>query len=80
MKILMPCHEMAEGRIEFTLSVCVHVCWCVSVCVQNRVRPKISSCMVEFENNLAQTTIMTRRYFANKIQDARSKFKVTVCT
>ena len=41
---LCPRHEMAEGHIEFTLSVCVCVCVCVCECVcvyvfQNRFRP-----------------------------------------
>ena len=34
LQFLCPRHEMAEGHIEFTLSLCVCVCVCV---FQNRV-------------------------------------------
>ena len=47
-RFLCPRHEMAEGHIEFTLSVCEFVC--VFICVfQNHVWPITSSCMVGFE-------------------------------
>ena len=59
---------MAEGHIEFTLSVCVYVCY------------RIMSCVVGFENNLEQVIIVTRRCVANKNHVARSKVKVTVRT
>ena len=71
--LLCPRHEMAEGHIEFTLSVCV----CV---FQNRVRAITQSYMMGFENNLAQIIIMTRHYVVNKNHVVRSKVKVTVCT
>ena len=53
---------MVEGLIEFTLSMFV----CVCLCVFSFVCSRISSCMVGFENNLAQVIIMTRRSVANK--------------
>ena len=46
---------MADGHIEFTLSMCV-----ISFVVQNPVQPIMLSCMVGFENNVAQMIIMTR--------------------
>ena len=71
---------MAEGHIELTLSlfVCVYVC----VCVWNRVWPKTWSCMVGFDDNLAQNliTIMTRQCVSIKNDVTRSKGKVTVRT
>ena len=81
----MPRHKMAEGHIEFTLSVCVCVCLCVCVCVcvrvfQIRVRLITSLCMVGFKINLAQMIIKTRRCVACKNHGARSKAKVTVGT
>ena len=66
---------MAEGHIEFTLSVCVCVC-----VFQNRVRAITSPYIMGFKNNLARMIIMTRRCVANKNYVARSKVKVTVGT
>ena len=53
-KFLWPRHKMAEGHIEFTLSVCV----CVRL-FQILVRLVTSLCMVGFKNNLAQMIIKT---------------------
>ena len=51
------------------------------VCVlQNHVQPKTSSCMVGFQNKLAQMIIMTRGCVPNKNHVARSKVNVTVGT
>ena len=66
-------HKMAEGHIEFTLSVCV----CV---FQIRVRPVTSLCMAGFKNHFAQTIIKTRRCVGHKNHVARSKVKVRFCT
>ena len=68
-------HKMAEGHIDFTLSVCVCVC-----IFQIRVRPITSLCMVGFKNHLAQIIIKTRQYVAYKNHDAKSNVKVTVGT
>ena len=76
-----PRHEMAEGHIEFTLSVCVCVCVCLFVYSRIVSGPAINQPYVMgFENNLAQIIIMTRRYVANKNHVARSKVNVTVRT
>ena len=64
---------MAEGHIEFTLSVYVCV---FQICV----RLITSLCMVGFENNLAQMIIKTKRCFACKNHVTRSKVKGTVGT
>ena len=48
--------------------------------LQNRVRPLTSSCMVGFENYLAQMVITTRQNVMCKNYVARSKVKVTACT
>ena len=55
----------------------VRMCVCV---FQTRVWPITSSCMVVFENNLAQNLmiIVTRQYVMNKSHIARSKVKATV--
>ena len=67
---------MAEGHIEFTLSLCVCVC-----VFQIRVPPITSLCMVGLKkNNLAQMIIKTRRCVTSKNHVARSKVKVTVGT
>ena len=66
---------MAEGHIEFTLSVCV--CICV---FQIRVQPVTSLYMVGFKNQLAQMIIKTRRCVGYKNHVTRSKVKVTVGT
>ena len=60
---------MAEGHIEFTLSMCVSVCVCVYV-FQIHVQSITSLCMVGFKNYLAQVII--------KNHVAKSKVKVTV--
>ena len=69
----MPRHKMAEGHIEFTLSVCVCffvcVCFHLFICVfKNPVWPISSFCMIGFENKLtlAKMIIMTRGCVANK--------------
>ena len=62
---------MAEGHIEFTLSVCV----CV---FQNHGRVITEPYFMGFKNNLAQMIIMTRQCVANKNHVARFKVKVTV--
>ena len=67
---LCPCHKMAEGHIELTLSVCV----CV---FQIRVQPITSFCMVGFKTYLAQMINKTRRCAAYKNHVTRSKVKVT---
>ena len=72
---------MAEGHIEFTLSVCVCLCMRVCACVfQVSVRPIISLCMVGFKNHLAQMIIKTRQCVNRKNHVPRSKVKVTVDT
>ena len=73
--LLCPRHEMAEGHIESYLSV--YVCVCV---FQNSVRLITSSCIMGFENNLAQMIIMTRRYVAYKSHVDMFKVKVTLHT
>ena len=65
---------MVEWHIELTLSVCVcFVCVCFGLCDSEYVRPITSSCMIGFENNLAQMVIKTRRCIMNKNPVARSK-------
>ena len=68
---------MAEGHIEFTMSVCVYVCVCV---FQKRVRAITLPYMMGFKNDLSQIIIMTRQCVANKNHVARTKVKVTVRT
>ena len=71
---------MAEGHIEFTLSMCVCV-YVFGVCVfQIRVQPITSLCMVGFKNHVAQMIIKTRQCVACKNHVAKSKVKVTVGT
>ena len=65
---------MAEGNIEFILSVYVCVCVCV---FQIRVRPITSLCMVEFEKYLAQMIITIGQCVVYKNHVARSKVKIT---
>ena len=68
-----PRHKMAEGHIEFSLSV--------FVCVfKIRVRPITSLCMMGFKNHLVQMIIKTRRSVACKNHVAGSNVKVTVGT
>ena len=88
---LYPHYKMAEGHLEFTLSVCVCVCvenggmayrvYPIRACVfQICVRPITSLCMVGFIKYLAQIIIKTRQFVACKNHIARSKVKVTVGT
>ena len=43
-----------------------HLTLCITLMTTVRVQPITLSCIVGFENNLAQMTIMTRRNVANK--------------
>ena len=63
---------MAEGHRVLPVRVCV--------CVPESCLTHILSCIVGFENNLAQMIIMTRQCVACKNQVDRSKVKVTVHT
>ena len=69
---------MAEGHIEFTLSVCV--CVRVCLCISESCPGHNLAVHEGFENNLAQIILMTRQCVANKNHVARSKVKVTVRT
>ena len=61
--------------IVSTYHLCIHALALVTpMCVP----PITLSCMVGFEINLAQISIMTRRFVANKNHVARSEVKVTV--
>ena len=69
---------MAEGHIEFTLSLCVCVCVCLFI---QELCPGHSLAIHDgILNYLTQMIIMTRRCVANKNRVARSKVKVTVGT
>ena len=67
---------MAEGHIEFTLSICVSVC----LCIPNLCPTNTSLCIMGFKNNLAQMILKTKQCVAYKNQVARLKVKVTVGT
>ena len=73
---------MAEGHIEFTLSMCVclFVCLLVVSALQTSVRPISLSCMVGFKNCLVEMIITRRQCGMCKNHVGRSKVKVIVCT
>ena len=60
-----------RSRSQLSLKVCVF---------QIHVQPITSSCMVGFENYLAEMIIMTRQCVLYKNHVARSKVKVTAST
>ena len=64
-----------RSRSLFALKLCAQT----SVTLV-RVHPIPLSCIVGFENNVAQMILMAKQYAANKNHNARSKVNVKVCS
>ena len=71
-------NHVARSKVKVT--VCTETSYSSVKPVSVSVQPITLSCLVGFENNVAQISIMTKQCVANKNHVARSKVKVTMPT